>query len=357
MLAEPLLPIEIKPLSELGLKALQSDADIISLEVTEQYFAKHPECIGAGLERVREMCKVDFQHHMRFLLSAMTTATAEIFENYSYWLKDVLLRRKLDLSHPIDSFTFIKNAILMRLQGDDVVIATLVMDAGLSALQSDSTVVQDYKVDNQKLLNGVNQYTDAIVDGDRKAAELVISKSILTGVDLIDIEVGIIQPAMYEIGKLWQQNRITVAQEHLATAISQNVLARAFQLTDISEPIEKSVICACLEGNLHSLGSRMISDAFEVAGWDSSFFGADTPVNSIVEQVDHAKPDALAISVSLPYQILSVNQLINSLRSEFGAKSPAVIIGGLALNQHKGLWKRLQVESYYQDAKALLSEL
>ncbi len=36
----------------------------------------------------------------------------------------------------------------------------------------------------------------------------------------------VIQKTQREIGRLWQENRITIADEHVATAISQLALAR-----------------------------------------------------------------------------------------------------------------------------------
>jgi len=34
---------------------------------------------------------------------------------------------------------------------------------------------------------------------------------------------------MYEIGRHWERNRITVAEEHTATAITQYVLAQLYE--------------------------------------------------------------------------------------------------------------------------------
>lgn len=32
------------------------------------------------------------------------------------------------------------------------------------------------------------------------------------------------KPALYELGRLWEQNKISVATEHLATAITEEIL-------------------------------------------------------------------------------------------------------------------------------------
>lgn len=55
----------------------------------------------------------------------------------------------------------------------------------------------------------------------------------------------------HEVGNLWQRNRITVVQEHLASAISQNVLVGAYLKASFLAPIGQSAVFACVEGNHH----------------------------------------------------------------------------------------------------------
>ena len=72
-------------------------------------------------------------------------------------------------------------------------------------------------------------YLDAIREGDRHRALQVIDDARNSGIELSTIYVGVFQPALREIGRLWQQNSISVADEHLATAITQAAMARAYQ--------------------------------------------------------------------------------------------------------------------------------
>ena len=48
------------------------------------------------------------------------------------------------------------------------------------------------------------------------------------GWTFVDAELHLVQPAMYGIGKGWQENRISVAHEHMATALVHGLLAREF---------------------------------------------------------------------------------------------------------------------------------
>src|SRR3712207_4670693 len=66
------------------------------------------------------------------------------------------------------------------------------------------------------------RYLEALLAGDRNAAvRAALDDGVARGLTVPDLYVGVIQPAQHRIGELWQENRLTVAHEHVATAISQ----------------------------------------------------------------------------------------------------------------------------------------
>ncbi|MCW8885508.1 MAG: B12-binding domain-containing protein, partial [Motiliproteus sp.] len=242
-----------------------------------------------------------------------------------------------------------------RLEGSDADTVEKVMDAGLAALQDRSEIVP-FEVEEHSGLLGM-KYSQALMDGNRRNAEEVVEQGLDDGLHMVDVAVDIVQPAMYEIGYLWQANRITVAQEHLATAISQNALARAFIRSEFEAPNGRTALLSCVEGNHHQLGLRMVSDALETKGWEVNYLGADTPTNDLIKHIDKVSPDTLALSVSMPYQLLELTKLTEIINSNFAGKAPVVIIGGLALNTHPMLTKKLWGDYHFVDARTLLEEL
>ena len=71
-------------------------------------------------------------------------------------------------------------------------------------------------------------YLEALRAGDRRRAFGVVDGARAAGLDLGAIYMEVFQPALREIGRLWQENAITVADEHLATAITQAAMARLY---------------------------------------------------------------------------------------------------------------------------------
>ena len=126
------------------------------------------------------------------------------------------------------------------------------------------------------------RYVDALRVAQPAAAERVVDDALAAGLAPAAIQSLVIEPAMERIGRLWEANAITVADEHLATAISQSVLVRLFDRLTVAPPRSRErVLLAAVEGQHHVLGLRMIADVMEGAGFDVLYLGADVPVDAL----------------------------------------------------------------------------
>lgn len=173
----------------------------------------------------------------------------------------------------------------------------------------------------------------------------------------VEIAAHALQPAMYEVGRLWQEGKVSVAQEHLATGTAQFVLAEILGDQAFAEPTEKTAVIACVETNHHGLGVRMLGDAMMIAGWDVQVLGANTPTRDIVEHVGSVEPDVLGLSVSLPQQLELARKTIERVRAEMGSAAPVIMVGGLAVNQVEGIWKRFGADIWTPDVELAIAEI
>ncbi|HEU0013241.1 MAG TPA: B12-binding domain-containing protein, partial [Longimicrobium sp.] len=144
------------------------------------------------------------------------------------------------------------------------------------------------------------RYLAAIVAGDRRAAFAAVDAARGDGLDLRALYLDVFQPAMREIGRLWQQNRITVADEHLATAITQAAMARLYDemFTALGTRDAPLLVAACAETERHEMGLRMLCDLLELDGWDTVFLGASVPTEDLVRMVAERRPRVVALSAS-----------------------------------------------------------
>jgi len=168
-------------------------------------------------------------------------------------------------------------------------------DCGRSAAQVDIAVLS-------------RRYGDALRVARTSTAEQVIDDALAGGLSPTAIQSLVIEPAMTRIGRLWEANAITVADEHLATAVSQAVLVKLFHRLSVAPARSRPrVLLAAVEGQHHVLGLRMVADVLEGAGFDVLYLGADVPVEALRRFTAEQQPaiTGLAFAVSVGVGVLA----------------------------------------------------
>lgn len=192
----------------------------------------------------------------------------------------------------------------------------------------------------------------ALTAGDHAAAWAVLERLLGAGADLVEVEMHVIQPALYGVGGRWQRNQISVEAEHLATAIAQSVMVDALLRSRPRARTDRKVLVASVAGNHHAVGVQMIADAFLLAGWAVDYLGADAQVGAIVERTQSVAPHLIGLSLSLPEHLTAAKATIAALEAAFGDSRPPVIVGGLAINGFSMLAEMIGADDWAPDAAA-----
>jgi methanogenic corrinoid protein MtbC1 len=197
------------------------------------------------------------------------------------------------------------------------------------------------------------RYVDALVAGDLASAERLIEDS---GTDVRTLYLQVLQPALYEIGRRWEEAEISVAQEHLATATTQSLMARLAERFETDAPRrDRRVLVACAEGELHSIGVRMVADFLDADGWDVLFVGALSPPSAVAELAAAQGVDVVALSASLAQRIPEIARAVAALRAL--ATVPVIGVGGQAFGGDAEAALRTGADLYAADAAAFATDL
>lgn len=129
----------------------------------------------------------------------------------------------------------------------------------------------------------------------------------------------VITPAMHELGRLWAEGAITLADEHLATALTHRVLAaiRPPQLfVQMSESDKPCALLAAVQGERHALGLRMAADLLEDGGYRIAYLGADVPTDALLQAVRTLSPALLGLSATMPESMQYLEEVVEKVRRE-----------------------------------------
>jgi len=201
-----------------------------------------------------------------------------------------------------------------------------------------------------------SNYLHAQLASDRREAiRLLIDDGFNRGASVPSLLLDVIQPAQREIGRLWQENRISIADEHLATAISQVAMAHLYQLAPRGTALNRRILVACVEGERHDMGARVLSDLLDFEGFDVFFLGADVPVSSLVDKVHAARPDLVVLSMTMTFHQEALRRSVVAIREAL----PAVPIagGGHAFGWCPELAGELSLAVSGTDARTLVNDV
>lgn len=197
------------------------------------------------------------------------------------------------------------------------------------------------------------RFLAAQLAGDRRTAIALVSEArTLANVPPGGIRAHVIGAAQKEIGRLWQRNEISIAQEHMATAISQLALAELFRHEALPERNGRKVVVACVDGELHEFPARLVADELDVAGFDVRFLGASVPLEALMSFIAREDPDLLVISATMAFHVDAVREAVGRVRRI--APHLPVAIGGQVCEWVDSLGRELEADIAGCDASELV---
>lgn len=203
---------------------------------------------------------------------------------------------------------------------------------------------------DQPLSDLAQRYLDLLLATRRDQATSTLLGELHAGRLTIErLYLEILQPVLYEVGRRWQANEITIAHEHFVSAAAQSLMSRLYPQLFATTRRGRALVSACVGDEHHEIGLRMVTDLFELNGWDTYYLGTRLPAKAILAAVAARGAHALALSVTIPEHREDTRELILALRSSPGIATTIVLVGGAAFSA-PGSWREVGADGYASDA-------
>lgn len=187
----------------------------------------------------------------------------------------------------------------------------------------------------------LGRYLTAQLDGDLRAALGVVDNALAHGHTVRTLQRDVVQAAQREIGRMWQENKLSVVHEHMATAVAQRVLTHLFERAAPAPARHVTILVACVEGELHELPARLVADYLELAGFTVQYLGANVPTEDVSAAVVESCPAAVALSATMAFHAPAMRGAVTAVRQRF-PRMP-VLTGGQLLEWNPRLAEQLRV--------------
>ncbi len=338
-------------LDDAGLQRYRALRDDLIAIVLAQYERAVAGSEPRGSADNRRTMREYLGYGLEFLAPVLEFGIMAPMVDYLRWVESVLVGRHLPPDALVRVLDLVADGCAAHMTAGDGVIITAALQRIRREFVAEHDPVEGGATRHEpEAWAECGEFADALIDGDRRHALWMLDSRLARGRSLIEAEIHLIQPALYEIGRRWQQNRVTVAQEHLATAIARSVMAQGLARSPVESPNGRTVLLACVAGNRHSLGLQMVADAFQLSGWTVQYLGADVPTADLLSHVARLRPDLVGLSASFAHQLTIVREIIDRLITAYGSDRPSVIVGGLGANQFEEITGRLGADGWHADA-------
>ncbi len=172
-------------------------------------------------------------------------------------------------------------------------------------------------------------FLNSLLDGDKKQCIQIVDNLIEQNVSVKEVYLNLFQRSMYRIGQMWEKERCSIGNEHVATKIIEGLIEYVAVSSLRDRTDKKLALVTCLDKEYHELGARMVTGFLEALGWNTLFVGANISPSEIMKLIREKMPDVVGISSSFYMNITRLMNLIQLIKEEFPDQE--IIVGGQAL--------------------------
>lgn len=143
----------------------------------------------------------------------------------------------------------------------------------------------------------------------------------------------VVAPAVEAVGDGWSSGSLSVAQEHMSTAVFRRVLEWLIGVYRVEGDMPRLVV-ATPPGQAHELGALMVAACAAAEGWGITYLGPDLPVAELVAAARDTEARAVALSIVYASNDEEFLAAIKATRVELPKGTP-LVVGGAAANRRR----------------------
>ena len=245
----------------------------------------------------------------------------------------------------------VKEFIEPEISEEIITVYQWILDNHENIIKLSKEVKADVEEIPERWQDTYNQFLQYLLAGEHIKADKLSKETIDTRSNAQEFFEYVIKNALYEVGKLWETGKVSIAEEHMASSIASRVLSNIYMdfLGDIS--VKEKIVVTAIANEFHEIGARIIADSLEFEGWDVKYLGADTPINDLIELLIDQQPFALGLSVSMSFNLKNLIDTVDKIKRVTELEDLRILVGGKVFNDNPGLWKKTGADAFAKSAE------
>lgn len=191
-------------------------------------------------------------------------------------------------------------------------------------------------------------YLELALRGDRPGIRHLVDLLRASGYTPDRIALELIEPTLVEVGDRWMRNELSVADEHLVSAISERILAETLMTLPHPPDDAPLVLLACVSSEAHRIGQLILECLFLQAGFRVHALGGQVPTLDLLGLTRRLRPDVLGLSVTMSYHVPEAAEAVAQLRT---ITSAPILVGGAIFESFPELAAQIPADWIGGDAR------
>ena len=200
----------------------------------------------------------------------------------------------------------------------------------------------------------LTRYLQPLLSGRRAECFQMITQAVDDGLPARTVLEDVVWPAMSQVERLYRDDRINTAVEHMAERINRTVADQMQAHLPVVPPNGKRIVIVCAELFREELGAQMVADLFQSEGWSTLFVGGGVPDDEVLALIGQHRPHALLIFGADPPQVPLTRRMIEHIREVDVCPTMNIVISGGVFNRAEGLWREVGADAFAETAAEVL---
>lgn len=305
----------------------------------------HPELVGRwGFRDLRDDLEIRLQH----MGQALAAGRSELFRFDVAWVASTHRSRGVEPKLLDRMLIALRDELASGLPAPVAPQALALLDDARASLVEPPPATGDDPLQPAPHAELARSFLEAVLAGRRSDAEQLVLDAYDGGLSLDEIHVHVLQAVQIEMGRLWESGATHVADEHLGSRTVEEVLAVLRHRAPRQPACGKRVLVACVRGNHHGIGARIVADQFEQKGWTCFAMGADLPAEDLVAAAAQYEVDLVALSSGLGLHVRATAEAVAALRQHL--PDVRILVGGQPFALVPDLWEVVGADGTAVDA-------
>ena len=174
----------------------------------------------------------------------------------------------------------------------------------------------------------------ALLNGDEEEAWAILDHAAEESSTLADIHCDLIGPVMQHIGESWESGRLSIADEHRATAILSRLVPQLGARFTRPGRRTGTVIVGGLQADQHALPTTLFADLLRTQGVNVIDLGGTPPTEAFLDALESVSGQAVVcITVMTSGHDDALLALLDAVRT--AAPAAAIAVGGAAIQSQQ----------------------